>query len=51
MELCYVLENAFLLNQEYSGKIIDGTLFEINNDSLGNQKDVISILFRRMLAG
>jgi hypothetical protein len=51
MELCYVLENAFILNKEYGGIVAEGTSIEINSEFLEKgKKKPISILFTSMLA-
>jgi len=51
LNLCYVLENAFILNKEYSGMVLSETSIEINDDVLAQTKDnPVSFLFRCMLA-
>ena len=51
MELEYILENAYTLNQKYSGIILDKTSIEINPGFLEKGKQApISILFQSMLA-
>ena len=51
LELCFVLENAIILNKEYSGVMLDESLLEINDKILEQAKNgSVSFLFRSMLA-
>jgi len=51
LELCFVLENAIALNNEYSGVTLNQPSVEINDKILEQAKNgPISFLFRSMLA-
>lgn len=51
MEICYVLENAAVLNKEYAGLTMDTPTLEIVEDILERAKDgPQAVLFRSMLA-
>lgn len=51
LPLCYVLENAYVLNREYSGMILDVPMIEVNKPLLNKgAKKPISILFKAMLS-
>lgn len=50
MELCFLLENAYTLNPEYSGIILDDTMLEIDISMLNRDEPPTSILFRAMLS-
>lgn len=45
----YILENAYILNKEYSGVVLDETSFEIKAEDIKKTKQ-FSVLFRAMLA-
>lgn len=52
ISLCYVLENAILLNKEYSGIILTEPFIEINRKMIEDGKlKTTSILFKTMVAG
>jgi hypothetical protein len=51
LELCFVLENAIILNKEYFGITLDESSLEINDKILEQAKNgPVSFLFRSMLA-
>lgn len=51
IQLCYVLENALLLNKEYNGLLISETSIEVNKQSIASLKEnPQSFLFTSMLA-
>ena len=51
LELCFILENAIILNNEYSGIALDESSLEINDKILEQAKNrPVSFLFRSMLA-
>ncbi|OGZ91557.1 MAG: hypothetical protein A2599_01760 [Candidatus Staskawiczbacteria bacterium RIFOXYD1_FULL_39_28] len=50
LELCFILENAIILNKEYSGITMEESFIEINDRFLAKVKNKpMSILFRSML--
>ncbi len=50
-ELGYVLENAYILNKEYSGVVLEDTVIEINQDIIDSlETKPACYLFRKMLA-
>jgi len=49
ISLCYVYENALLLNKEYNGEILDIPSIEIGSESLPDKPK--SYLFRNMYSG
>lgn len=52
LELCYVLENAIVLNKEYSGTVLDEPILEIDSGSIQQTQNLpVGYLFRSMLAG
>jgi L-ascorbate metabolism protein UlaG (beta-lactamase superfamily) len=51
LEICFVLENALILNKEYSGTTLDDASFEVDDNLLKSaEKTPKSFLFRAMLA-
>ncbi|HRH32672.1 MAG TPA: MBL fold metallo-hydrolase [bacterium] len=51
IQLCYILENAFILNTEYSGIIVSETSITIDKNVISTSKEKIqSYLFTSMLA-
>lgn len=52
IELCYILENAFILNNEYQGTVLKESNIEVTPELLEKGKDKpIGILFKSMMAG
>lgn len=51
IQLCYIYENALVLNQEYNGIVPEGTSIEIDADFINNLKNQPkSVLFKKMLS-
>jgi len=50
IELCYVLENAFVHNKEYNGTILEESSFSINLEELQSIESLKAILFKKMVA-
>ena len=50
MGLCNILENAFTLNREYQGEIINTAVIELNAELIKNIDKPRSILFTKMIA-
>ncbi len=50
LELCYILENALVLNNEYRGIVQHESSIEIDRNTLSVSKNTQSILFAVMLA-